>query len=278
MALIQVNFVSKALLRTVTVNVILPVDKFSLDPNAVREEKPFKTLYLLHGIFGNYTDWVSGTRVQRWAEAKDLAVVMPSGENGFYVDQPGAPWNNYGRFIGEELVEVSRRMFPLSRRREDTFIGGLSMGGFGAIRNGLKYHGTFGRIVGLSNAIHILEEGNDAHMNVAYEESCFGSLAEARKTDKNPRLLIKQLAAAKAADPALELPKVFLACGTEDGLIGVNRVYRDLFRASGFDVTYCESAGGHTWDFWDQYIGKVIDEWLPLDGGRAGVNSGNVNG
>ena len=277
MALIQVNFVSRTLLRTVTINVILPVDKFSMNPHEVREEKPFKTLYLLHGIFGNYTDWVTGTRVQRWAEARDLAVVMPSGENGFYVDQPGAPWNNYGRFIGEELVEITRRMFPLSRRREDTFIGGLSMGGFGAIRNGLKYSDTFGGIIGLSSAIHILEESNDGHMDVAYEESCFGPLDEARGTDRNPRVLIDRLTAAKAADPALELPRIFMACGTEDGLLGVNRTYRDLFRSNGFDVTYFESAGGHSWDFWDQYIQKVIEEWLPLEDGKAGVNSGNVN-
>ena len=77
MAFIQVNFVSKALMRTVTINAILPVDKFSLNPNEVRADKPFKTLYLLHGLLGNYTDWVNGTRVQRWAEARDLAVIMP---------------------------------------------------------------------------------------------------------------------------------------------------------------------------------------------------------
>ena len=133
MALIQVNFMSKALLRTVTVNVILPVDKFSMADQAEREDKPYKTLYLLHGIFGNYTDWVTGTDIVRLAQARDLAVVMPSGENGFYLDQPDQG-RNYAAFIGEELVNITRKMFPLSRKREDTFIGGLSMGGYGAIR------------------------------------------------------------------------------------------------------------------------------------------------
>ena len=129
MAFIQVSFMSKTLMRTVPLQVILPVDKFTFG-QPEREEKPFKTLYLLHGIFGNETDWVHGTRIQRWAEEKNLAVVMPAGENAFYVDQPsiGAM---HGQFIGEELVEITRKMFPLSRKREDTFIGGLSMGGFG---------------------------------------------------------------------------------------------------------------------------------------------------
>ena len=103
MALIQVNFMSKALLRTVTVNVILPVDKFSMADQIEREDKPYKTLYLLHGIFGNYTAWVTGTDIVRLAQARDLAVVMPSGENGFYLDQPDQG-RNYAAFIGEELV------------------------------------------------------------------------------------------------------------------------------------------------------------------------------
>ena len=84
MAFIQVSFMSKTLMRTVPLQVILPVDKFTFG-QPEREEKPFKTLYLLHGIFGNETDWVHGTRIQRWAEEKNLAVVMPAGENAFYV-------------------------------------------------------------------------------------------------------------------------------------------------------------------------------------------------
>ena len=84
MAIVDVNFISESLMRTVTFKAIIPSDKFGF--NVKRERKEFKTLYLLHGIFGNYTDWVSGTRIQAWAEANDLAVIMPSGENHFYLD------------------------------------------------------------------------------------------------------------------------------------------------------------------------------------------------
>ena len=270
MALIQVNFVSKMLFRTVPLHVILPVDKFSMDGGPAPEPKPFKTLYLLHGLLGNYTDWVTGTRIQRWAEAKNLAVVMPSGDNAFYLDNPAAG-NYYGRFIGEELVEITRRMFPLSRRREDTFIGGLSMGGYGAVRNGLKYADTFSHIVGLSSALHILDAPDEVRSKkIACVENSFGPLKEAAATDKNPRVLIRQLKGSGAP-----LPRIYLACGTEDGLLDSNRVYRDLFRAEGFDVTYYEGPGGHEWDFWDDQIHRALD-WLPLDDAGLGVNSGNV--
>lgn len=276
MALIQVNFLSKSLMRTVPIHVILPVDKLTFPGMPQRKEKPFKTLYLLHGIFGNYTDWVSGTNIQRWAEEKDLAVVMPSGDNMFYVDQEAAH-NYYGEFIGQELVEITRKMFPLSDKKEDTFIAGLSMGGYGAIRNGLKYHDTFGYIGGLSAAM--LMDGLEARTNEHpffierrdFAESFFGDLSKVKESDKNPEWLVKKLLEAQA-----EMPKVYLACGTEDSLLEPNRKFRDFLKASGAEVTYEEGPGGHEWDFWNRYIKKVID-WLPLeDNAGAGMNSGNV--
>ena len=278
MALLQVNFVSESLMRTVTMQVVLPVDRLPMpgQPKPEVQDFCFPTLYLLHGVLGNYTDWVSGTCVQRWAEEKGLAVVMPSGENMFYVDQPGAN-NYYGEFIGRELVEITRKMFPLSRRREDTFIGGLSMGGYGAIRNGLKYHETFGCIAALSAAAitgDIAKRTNDAPIFFEtrdYAEAVFGDLTKMEGSDKDPYALLKKLGEEGAA-----LPKIYMACGTEDSLLPANRRLRDAFRAAGADLTFEEDPGGHEWDFWNSHIKQVID-WLPLSGeADAGMNSGNV--
>ena len=268
MALIEANFVSKSLFRSVTFQAIIPVDKFFRQDGAA-QDKPFKTLYLLHGLLGNHTDWVSGTRIQRWAEAKNLAVIMPAGENAFYVDDP-ARAALYGQFIGEELIDVTRRLFPLSHEREDTFIGGLSMGGYGAVRNGLKYSGTFSRIIALSSALHLLESEPENNRGGAFDPPCFKPFDEAVKSDKNPRVLIDRL-----AESGAEKPEIFMACGTEDSLLESNRVYRDLFLEKGFDLTYIEEPGGHEWDFWDRNIRRALD-WLPLGDAASGINSGNV--
>lgn len=276
MALIQVNFMSRTLMRTVPFQAVLPVDKFGPGSGETAEKRRYKTLYLLHGIFGNYTDWVTGTNVQRWAEEKDLAVVMPSGDNMFYVDQEEGH-NNYGAFVGEELVEITRRMFPLSGKREDTFIAGLSMGGYGAIRNGLKYHDTFGYIAGLSSAVPMetLEERtndtDDFFRRKDFAERVFGDLTKAKNSDKNPEWIVGRMQEEKAV-----FPRLYLACGTEDALLLPNRRMRDFMRAAGMDVTWEEGAGGHEWDFWNRYIKKVID-WLPLEkDAEAGINSGNI--
>lgn len=262
MALIQVNFYSKVLEKIVPINVILPVDKRM---NEGKPDGPFQTLYLLHGLTGNYTDWVAGSNIQRWAEEKDIAVIMPSGENSFYVDNPGVN-KNYGEFIGKELVRMTRKMFHLSDKREDTFVAGLSMGGYGAIRNGLKYHNTFGYLAGLSSALITdgIEKRTDDSETFfegrAYAEECFGDLDRVANSDKNPKWL-----AGKLLQENVSIPKIYMACGEEDFLLNENRDFKNYLENIGVDVLYEEAPGGHDWDFWNTYIKKVLD-WLP---GRA---------
>ncbi|WP_322170680.1 alpha/beta hydrolase [Acutalibacter caecimuris] len=275
MAIIQCNFFSKSLMRTVPIQVVLPTDKMVFPGQSQPEEKPFKTLYLLHGIFGNYTDWVSGTRLQAWAQDRDLAVVMPSGDNSFYVDNRKTS-ALYGSFIAKDLVEFTRRSFPLSRKREDTFIGGLSMGGFGAIVNGLQHPETFGRVVGLSAALIL----DSARLNAAYTdnlmtnrgyyESVFGDLDKVLGGENDYTALAERVAGRADA------PRFYLACGTEDGLIAPNRVFKDKLQSLGYDVTWVEGPGVHDWKFWDEYILKAM-EWLPLGAAVAGVSSGHVS-
>ncbi|MBE5825590.1 MAG: acetylesterase [Butyrivibrio sp.] len=268
MAFLQVNYLSKALYREVPLNVILPADKldFEMLTYSMKEGAKFKTLYLLHGLLGNYTDWVNFTRIQRWAEEKNLAVIMPSGDNAFYVDGARGG-SDYGIFIGEELVEVTRKMFPLSDKREDTFIAGLSMGGFGAIRNGLKYSETFSHVAGLSSAIHIFDENID-HLEA--EHHIFGNFAESAKTDMNPRVCAENL-----VKEGRSMPKFYMSCGTADDLYDSNVSFRDYLKGKGADVVWYEEEAGHEWDFWDREIKKVLD-WLPLEEKSMGVSSGNV--
>ena len=268
------NLLSQSLMRTVPVNVILPIDKMLFPGMKKREDKPYQTLYLLHGVFGNCTDWVNETRIQRYAQEHDLAVVMPSGDNAFYLDHPGRG-DNYGDFIGKELVSMTRKIFPLSEKREDTFIGGLSMGGYGAIRNGLKYHETFGHILALSSAL-VLEEAvqrtddDGFFLNTrSYAEACFGSLDEALESDRNPKYLVNRL-----LDQGAVLPQIYMACGRDDGLADFNRDFAAFLKEKGADVFYEEGPGGHEWDFWDAYIKKGIER-LPLEESGTGINSGN---
>ncbi|MCF0134847.1 MAG: acetylesterase [Lachnospiraceae bacterium] len=276
MAIFQVSFLSNCLGRTVPIMVVLPTDKMTMPGMPQRDpDKPFKTLYLLHGIIGSCGDWLYGTRIQRWAEEHDLAVVMPSGDNAMYLDNPV---DKYGEYIGRELVEFTRRSFPLSHKKEDTFIGGLSMGGFGALRNGLKYSGTFGAIVALSSALVV-----DENLLVPVEHPIFPSdamdyrqwiygkdLKQALESDVNPSWLVKDMVAKGA-----EFPAIFMAVGESDFLLDKNEKFHALLVENRVEHTYITGPGAHEWDFWDTYIKKAID-WLPLEDASAGKSSGNV--
>lgn len=275
MALLQANLFSKSLMRTVTIHVILPVDKLAPDGNFIHRSRPFKTLYLLHGILGNYTDWVFGTRIQRWAQDENLAVVMPSGENHFYVDL-AVPGSQYGEFTGKELVELTRAMFPLSHKREDTFIGGLSMGGYGALVNGLKYNNTFSRIIALSTAFILNEAVNSTEDSLvpfqkkSFYTSIFGDVALLPDSAADYHQLILSL-----IEKGAVIPDIFMACGTEDPLLDSNRAYERFLTEHNVKHTYLEGSGSHEWDFWDTYIRKALD-WLPLENTSESVSSGNV--
>lgn len=275
MAFLQVNFMSQALMRTVTANVLLPADKITFPGMPGPAGPPYKTLYLLHGIFGNHTDWLNGTNIQRWADEKELAVVMPAGENLFYLDQE-AQHALYGEFVGKELVDVTRKMFPLSCRREDTFIAGLSMGGFGALRNGLKYHETFGCIGALSSALIVdgLRARTDEHPifieTRSYAETVFGDLEKVAESDKNPEWLAHSL-----KEKGEKLPRIYMACGRQDSMLACNEKFYQALKAAGIDVFFETDEGNHDWDFWNRYLKKLLD-WLPLGKGSEGMNSGNV--
>ncbi len=260
MALLQINVNSAALHRKVHLQVILPTDGLGASAG------PFKTLYLLHGLMDNCFGWTSNTRIERWAMERNLAVVMPSAENSFYVDIPSgsAPFGDFGVYVGQELVEMTRKMFRLSSKREDTFIAGLSMGGFGALRNGLKYADTFGYIACLSGAIHIFEYPLDEQgRNIIGEDACFGDIRAAAQTDRNPRVAAQAVFDRIKASGDITFPKVYFACGTDDYLLQANRQFAGFLKANGADVTYEEGPGRHDWDFWDTYIQRVLN-WLPV--------------
>ena len=254
MALLQVDYLSEALFRQVTLSVILPVDKIDYDKRGyIPDKAPYKTLYLLHGLLGDHTDWVSRTRIRIWAEEKNLAVVMPSGDNSFYFKGRN-PDTDYGKFIGEELLEVTRKMFPLSHKREDTFIGGLSMGGYGAIRNGIIYSENFSHVIGLSAAVHFFEyEEEDI-----YAVGLLDDKEKAKNTDLNPKVAFDELIARKG-----QVPRFYMACGRQDDLMPANISLRDYLLKKGADITWYEEDAAHEWDFWDSQIKKAL-EWLPL--------------
>jgi S-formylglutathione hydrolase FrmB len=257
MASIQATFFAKSMKRQVTFNAFIPKEKMDI-PGFPAPPEPMKTIILLHGFSGIGTDWAYGTRVQELSMRHNIAVLLPSGENSFYLDDV-EKGEFFGEYVGRELIEFARSLFGLSSRREDTYIGGFSMGGYGAIRNGLKYHENFGGIVALSSALIVkdiskIQPGySNSIADYAYYRRVFGEPGLLIGSDKDPETLVESLRESGGTPPG-----IFMACGTDDFLIAENRDLHDFFVRKNIEHTYLEGPGAHTYAFWDTYIEKAF--------------------
>lgn len=248
---------SLALEREVNFFVILPEDTKGLIGMAGGSAAQCPTLYLLHGMSDDHSIWLRRTSIERYAAEKGVAVVMPCADLSYYTDM--AMGEKFWQFIAKELPALCRSLFPqLSPRREDTFVAGLSMGGYGALKCGLRASETFSCAAGLSSvadiARHVLRDAN----RKAYWQDIFGDLRQISGSFNDLFAAADDMARG-AALPA----KFYMWCGTEDFLYDENVRLRDHMREAGLDLTYEESPGNHAWKYWDEKIQTVLN-WLPI--------------
>ncbi|MEF3311040.1 alpha/beta hydrolase family protein [Paenibacillus sp. GYB004] len=246
MAFMQCTFSSDTLSIGVSMNVILP------DPKPGLTDRKIPTIYLLHGLSDDHTAWTRYTAIERYARTKNVAIVMPAVNRSFYTDMAsGYP---YWTFVSEELPAKARAFFPLSDKREDTFVAGLSMGGYGAFKLALRRPDLFAAAASLSGALDLADGPERWSRDFGY---IFGQVDRIPEQDDLFRL------AEKVALSDGPKPKLYQACGTEDYLYPHNQRFLAHARNVGLDVTYEEGPGLHEWSFWDSYIGRVLN-WLPI--------------
>lgn len=217
-------------------------------------ERGVPVLYLLHGLSDDCTIWERRTSIERYATEKGIAVVMPEVRRSFYTDE--AVGERYWTFVAEELPQLIARTFRVSTAREDTFVAGLSMGGFGAFKLALNHPDRFAAAASLSGALDPSSLSLDLNTGHLAERVWAG--AEITGTADDLLGLLRR------ADPAT-LPALFLDCGTEDQLLDHNRRFIDTADERGVELASRLRPGAHTWEFWDQGIQDVLD-WLPLRG------------
>ncbi len=266
MAFIDVNFYSESLRRAVPFSVIIPNDgmKEAIEGNE-HYNRPMKTLFLLHGYSANQQAWVHYSPIVDFANKFNIAVVLPAGENSFYVDGQGIG-SDYCTYVGKELVEYVGKTFNISTAYEDLFIEGLSMGGFGALYIGLRFNNTFSKISALSSALIIhniqgMKEGTvDKIADYGYYKTIFGDLETVAYGDKNPENIVKKIIENKE-----QMPEMLIACGTEDFLIEENRIFNRFLKEHNVEHLYYESKGEHDFLFWNEYLEKSMYWFLGIE-------------
>ncbi|MDT4986982.1 MAG: putative tributyrin esterase [Micromonosporaceae bacterium] len=258
MAHLRCDFFSEVLGLSTSMTVILPQETSSqigLRGSVHATDHP--TLYLLHGLSDDDTVWCRRTSIERYVAPLGLAVIMPQVHRSFYTDEVHG--NRYWTFLSEELPAIVRRFFRLSDRRENTFVAGLSMGGYGALKWALRQPGRFAAAASLSGALDIAERqrAGGPPEDPDRLDRIFGDRPVAGTTDDLMWLLAR-------ADPATTpAPRLYVCCGTEDPLYAENLTFRDACRSKGVPLTVDFGPGEHEWGYWDTKIQDVL-AWLPL--------------
>lgn len=266
MALVRMNFESIYLNNNHEIGMILPDVKRDgpLTPKEFFESgKKYKVLWLLHGTYGDYSDWIRKSNIERYASERDLIVVMPSGLNANYANWDnafGMGYQMYDYFL-KELMPMVYNWFPASDKREDNYIAGLSMGGMGALLFGVNHPDKFAGVASLSAPafnLHKLDPESGSFFNVkdrrfrAMVENAGGEEAYRNTVENVWDLLPKQ--AKKGV-----LPAIYCCCGTEDFLYPSYKEFEAYAKEEKLPITFVEEAGyKHEWAFWDRQIQKAL--------------------
>lgn len=238
---LQMNAFSKALGHAVQVNILVP---------QVAEGETYKTLWLLHGLTDGHTAWMRYSSIERYAAQHKLAVVMPNADRSWYTDT--AYGAKYFTYITEELPTLLQGCFKgMSAAREDTLVAGLSMGGYGALKMALTLPERYGACIALSASPDITRK--ERAYDLTEWQGLFGYTMPSAAALGGSEHDVFALAAARAAE-GCALPKMYLWCGTEDSLIGINRDYHAHLTTLGVAHRYEESQGDHSWKWWDMHI------------------------
>jgi S-formylglutathione hydrolase FrmB len=244
------EFMSPSLGRTMHYRILLPV---SYDTG----KQNYPVLYLLHGLYGDYKNWTDITSIAKYLGSTDLIIVMPDGNDSWYTNWASDPQQKYEDYIIKDLIAEVESHYRTIDTRDSRWIAGLSMGGYGALKFGLKYPQMFSIAGSFSGALN--PDGRMASEHAAFAPQLmkvYGPESSATRVNNN----IYKLAAETQSATA---PYFFLTCGTSDSFLATNRDFVASLPAQHIRYEYHELPGTHSWEFWDHSIQIFLREFIP---------------
>lgn len=237
---------------------VLPYDVL-LPTGYAESNKRYPVLYLLHGLFGRYDDWVMRTNLAEYAKKYDLIVVTPEGHDSWYTDSAGEVTHKYETYFIRELIPDVDARFRTIKDRRARGVAGLSMGGYGAIKYGFKHPDQFAFVASLSGALDPAVR-TDASPGFAWDilrpsiNSVFGPPRSETRLANDLHQIARSLSPSQIA----ALPYIYFDCGLEDGFLATNRELADIFLSKKIPHQYRQLPGAHSWAYWDQQVQEVL--------------------
>ncbi len=249
MAIMRCDVMSQTMQMTTSCVVVNPVDRL--------QSSPRKVLYLLHGLSDNCSAWLNNTNIAVLAERYQFCIVMPEVQRSFYMDMKfGLPYYTY---VSQELPALCANLFGFSQQREDNYVAGLSMGGYGALKIGMANPDRFAACAGFSSAADLNARAEDDALSRGGEmQAIFGRTTHVLDEENDLFALSSKLSALSAA----QQPDIYVTCGTEDFLYNENQKLRRHMEALPLNYTYEEWTGGHEWFFWQESVRRFVEKYM----------------
>ena len=250
----SVRFRSELVGESLPYNVVLPPGYSH--PSSANTSYP--VLYLLHGLKGSAADWVSErARLAEHAALHQIVIVVPEGRDGWYVDGATVPSDKFESYVMRELLPDVGRRFRTVKAREGRAVAGLSMGGYGALKFGLKYPKTFSFAASMSGALDAPSFDPDGELPEWFKPSirrAYGPMDSPTRAANDIFRIVREMVAEKIPS----LPFLYLDCGTEDFLIQSNRDFSALLLEKKIPHEYRQLPGGHSWPYWDRQVREIL--------------------
>lgn len=243
MAFLNLYIQSQTLGMQTHVQVVIP-DWVGLQ----KDGKKMKCLYLLHGLGDDETTWARRTSIERYADRYGVCVVMPRGEKSFYAD--GKQQEKYYTYVAKELPTIVETLFNVSKNPEDRYIGGNSMGGYGALKIALTEEGRYAAAFGLSSVANIHNKTFTDTLKPVFggkipDEADLYKIVDMHKADK-----IK--------------PRLYMTIGRDDYMYEENIAFQRYMQGKNYDYSFVETEGDHTWNLWDVTVQQTL-KWMLIE-------------
>lgn len=246
---------SKLMSREMPYRVIFPLNYEQNDTKTA-----YPVIYLLHGLTGHYNNWTDNTKIVEYASSYNLIIVMPEGNDGWYSNSATVPNDKYESYIVEELIPEIETKFRALSLRESRSIAGLSMGGYGSLKFGLKYPEKFVLVGSFSGALGAASWsakslGNNWKALTDSITSVYGDDDSQTRKENDIYKMVREITPEKLKT----LPFIYLDCGTEDFLIQQNREFNALLAEKKIPHEFRELPGKHDWVFWNSQVQEFLE-------------------